>query len=70
MKIIKIVGAVILAMTGGFILAVFFTLPTMWLWNWLMPKLFGLPPLGLFQAFGFCMLSRLLLGTSGTISSS
>lgn len=37
----------------------------MWLWNWLMPALFGLPALGFGQALGLLVLSRLLLGGFG-----
>jgi hypothetical protein len=37
-----------------------FTLPVMWLWNWLMPYIFGLPQLGFFQTFGLLLLVSLL----------
>lgn len=29
-----------------------FTFPVMWLWNWLMPMIFGLMKLSFWQAFG------------------
>ena len=32
------------------------------LWNWLMPDLFGLRPIGFAQAFGLLVLARLLFG--------
>lgn len=32
------------------------------LWNWLMPALFRLPPIGLAQTFGLLLLSRILFG--------
>jgi len=35
--------------------------PLMWLWNWLIPKLFGLPTVGFFEAFGLLFLTKLLL---------
>ncbi|MBN2224477.1 MAG: hypothetical protein JW765_07375 [Deltaproteobacteria bacterium] len=36
-----------------------------WLWNWLMPGLFGLGPITYWQAFGLMVLARLVLGTIG-----
>jgi hypothetical protein len=35
--------------------------PVMWLWNWLCPVIFGLPPIGFFQAVGLSVLSSLLI---------
>lgn len=37
----------------------------MWLWNWLMPSLFGLPMLSFWQAVGLLVLCRLLVGNIG-----
>ena len=34
-----------------------FAFPTMWLWNWLMPDVFGLPAVNAKQAFGLLILS-------------
>ena len=33
-----------------------------WLWNWLMPAIFGLPVLTFWQALGVLALSRILFG--------
>jgi hypothetical protein len=30
------------------------------LWNWLMPSIFGLPAINMFQAFGLLLLSKIL----------
>lgn len=35
---------------------------TMWLWNWLMPAIFGVPAIRFGQALGLLVLSRFLLG--------
>ena len=35
------------------------------LWNWLVPSLFGGPPISLLQTYGLLLLSRLLLGGFG-----
>lgn len=37
----------------------------MWLWNWLMPLIFGLPSLTFWQAVGLVVLCRLLVGNVG-----
>lgn len=34
----------------------------MWLWNWLLPELFGLPEITFWQALGVFVLSKLLFG--------
>jgi hypothetical protein len=39
----------------------------LWLWNWLMPDIFGLPRITLWQAWGLLILAHLLLG-AGQIS--
>jgi hypothetical protein len=43
-------------------LSFFIALPTHWLWNWLMPSIFGLPQIGVAQAFGLLLLSGFLVG--------
>jgi hypothetical protein len=52
----------ILAVTG---LAILFGFAVMWLWNWLMPELFGLPTLTFWKAVGVVLLSKLLFGGFG-----
>jgi hypothetical protein len=37
----------------------------MWLWNWLVPDLFGLRRLGLWEALGLLALCRILFGSFG-----
>lgn len=37
--------------------ALIFSLPIMWLWNWLMPVIFGLTKITWFQALGLSVLS-------------
>ena len=43
----------------GLVLAI----PVFFLWNWLMPVIFGLTKISMLQAFGLCVLSRFLFGT-------
>jgi hypothetical protein len=42
------------------------SVPTMLLWDWLMPELFGLKEITIWQAMGINMLSIILFKTSNT----
>lgn len=53
---------------GLLILALLLALPTAWLWNWLMPSIFGLRSITFLEALGLNVLSAILLKPS--ISSS
>ncbi|PCE63803.1 hypothetical protein [Sediminicola luteus] len=61
----EIIGIIIAG--GIFIvgLAILFGFVLMWLWNWLMPEIFGLPTLDYWQAVGLFILSKLLIGGCG-----
>lgn len=62
---LEIVGMIIfgaIAITG---LAILFGYVIMWLWNWLMPEIFGLTTLNYWQAVGLFILFKLLLGGCG-----
>ena len=50
------IGGVIIAMA----LALLFGLVVMWLWNWLMPDIFGLTTITFWQAWGLVVLSHIL----------
>lgn len=42
--------------------------PTKWLWNWLMPALFGLKTITFWQAWGLLWLSSMLFKSSSVIT--
>jgi len=42
------------------LLLALFAAVTMWLWNWLMPAIFNLPVITIWQAAGLVILSRIL----------
>ena len=44
------------------------TLPVMWLWNWLMPELFGFVTITFWQALGMSTLCSLLFKSYHTSS--
>ncbi|WP_024771444.1 hypothetical protein [Aquimarina macrocephali] len=63
---IEIVGIIIfgaIAITG---LAILFGFVIMWLWNWLMPEIFGLTTLTYWQAVGVFILLKIFLGGCGS----
>jgi hypothetical protein len=62
----KIAGQIVAVLMFITIAGVMMTFPTMWLWNWLMPAIFSLPPISAWQAFGLLWLSNLLLNRSGS----
>lgn len=61
----EIVGWVILGVLGIGGLAILFGFVIMWLWNWLMPDIFGLTTLTYWQAVGLFILSKILIGCGG-----
>lgn len=46
------------------LVGLFLSLPVMWLWNWLMPVIFGLPTLTWMQSWGVLILCGFLFKTS------
>jgi hypothetical protein len=44
------------------VFALIFSLPIMWLWNWLMPVIFGLTEITWLQALGLSVLSGFFFG--------
>jgi len=56
----KIIESIV-GVVGIMALIVFIcTLPTLWLWNWLIPVIFGLPCITFWQAFGLNLLTSIL----------
>ena len=64
------VGFFVFAILLFTVLALLMGLPTMLLWNWLMPEIFGLKAIGFWQAVGLNFLSSILFKSSSTTSSS
>jgi hypothetical protein len=50
-----------------FLSAVILAFPTMFLWNWLMPKLFSLTEIDLYEAMGINFLANILFKSNVTI---
>ncbi len=60
-KVLGIIGMVI----GGIAMVLLVSFGVMWLWNALMPKIFGLTTITYWQGVGLAVLGRLLLGGFG-----
>jgi hypothetical protein len=56
----QILGTIVAAIALLVGLSLIMALPTMWLWDWLMPELFGLKTITLFQAWGLNFLCGML----------
>jgi hypothetical protein len=61
-----IIGGAVTLFTVIFGIALLFAFPTMWLWDWLIPTLFGLKEITLLQAAGINMLSGILFKSSAS----
>jgi len=60
MRIFAIIGLAIGGLIMAAAMAFLFGFVIMWLWNWLMPDLFGLPEIRFWQAWGLVVLSHIL----------
>ena len=60
-KVFLIIGAFFTLIIGIGIRGLIMGFPTMWLWNWLMPTIFGLTKIGFWQSVGLMFLSGLLI---------
>jgi hypothetical protein len=65
-KIATTIGAIVmlcaLIMIGGLLVG----FPIKWLWNWLLPDMFGLKVIGFWQAWGFAVLCGMLFKSSAS----
>lgn len=68
-KFLVIVGGIAAVLLGLFLLSLLLALPVMWLWDWLMPTIFGLKEITLMQAWGLTMLSGLLFKSTSVSKS-
>jgi hypothetical protein len=59
----KIVGAIIVGLVTAVLLGFIFGIVVQFLWNELMPKIFGLTEITYWQAFGIVILAHLIFGS-------
>jgi hypothetical protein len=60
MKALKVIGWVLVGLVAATAMGLAFGFPVMWLWNWLMPSIFGLRAITFWQAVGLLILSHVL----------
>lgn len=60
--ILRIIGLAILGIIGAVAIALLFGYVVVWLWNWLMPELFGLATITFWQAVVLIILARIIFG--------
>ncbi|MCH2234561.1 MAG: hypothetical protein MK078_09935 [Crocinitomicaceae bacterium] len=65
-----IFGWVVLAIIGITALIILFGFVFMWLWNWLMPEIFGLGVITFWQGVGLILIAKILFGGMGNSGSS
>jgi hypothetical protein len=63
----KSIEAILLVVGLLFLYALILAFPTMILWNWLMPRIFGLTQIDIFQAMGINFLSGILFKSNVNI---
>ena len=64
-KVLRIIGMVFVGLIFAVLFALVFGFIVKWLWNFLMPGLFGLKQITYWQAFAIVILAKLLFGTFG-----
>jgi len=63
----KAIEAFLIVMGLLLLSAIILAFPTMFLWNWLMPDIFGLIKIDLYQAMGINFLTNILFKSNVTI---
>jgi len=68
MTIAEKIGWVFIGALIAIAVAFIFMIPTWLLWNWLCPKLFGLPEISLLESLGLLLLTGFLFRSSSSSS--
>jgi hypothetical protein len=64
-RIIRLIGLIISGLFLAGLFALVLGVVVQWLWNWLMPNIFGFNSISYWQAFGLLFLAKLLFGGFG-----
>lgn len=64
-RILKIIGMVLAGVAFAVLFALVFGLIVQYLWNWVMPDLFGLRAITYWQAFALVILAKIFFGSFG-----
>jgi hypothetical protein len=63
--LVLLVGGLTIAV-ASIVIVLLLGFPVMWLWNWLMPSIFGLKALTLWEAIGLSALCSILFQSSAS----
>lgn len=63
---LKVVGAVVVVAVLVVAAAAIYAFPVKWLWNWLLPSIFNLRKINVFEAWGMLALCGLLFRSSSS----
>lgn len=66
-KAIALIMAIIVTMVMVIVTSLIAAIPVYFLWNWLIPDIFGLTTINFTQTVGLCFLVKLLLPSSSTV---
>lgn len=69
-KAIALIMAIIVTMMMVIVTSLIAAIPVYFLWNWLIPDIFGLTTINFIQTVGLCFLVKLLLPSSSTVEKS
>lgn len=64
--IAAILGWILLLIAGALLLACITAFPVKWLWNWLIPSIFHLRTINVFEAWGLAFLCSILFKSSSS----
>ena len=64
---LAVIGAVVLGILLYALIMLVFAFPAMWLWNAVMPVIFGLPTVSYWMMYGFMLLIRFLFPGSSSV---
>lgn len=68
-KVLAAVAVVFVFLGLAFLLSLIAGIPVYFLWNWLVPDLFGIRVISFWEAVGITMLARCLVGSSSSSKS-
>ena len=68
--IAKLIGGMSLVLAVFLVLALIIGFPVMWMWNYVVPDVFGLPPIHFWQAFWLTVLCNIMFSGLGFSSGS
>jgi len=67
-KVTHLAGVILLGMIIAGVIGLLVAIPILWLWNWLMPSIFGITTISYWEAWGLYYLAALLIKSTSSSS--